>query len=181
MMQNEKPAAAEPARRRIRPWIDLTIVPILLLLFVIYSFSAQTAQSSAELSDGIVERIIQIVYTDYDTLPESEQASIADVWSFLVRKTGHFTEFFLLGLFTCLHGMLGTGTHVPAYAALFSAAAAIADEVHQMFVEGRGPGGGDVLLDTAAASLAVFLVWLVIRRVRRKRREKNEAFPTQKK
>lgn len=175
------PETKIPKAKRIRPWLELTLIPILLILVMMYLLSAQNAETSANLSGGIVVRILRILHPDYPALPESEQLSLLETWSFLVRKAAHFTEFFILGVFTCLHGMFGSGKRIPAFAVLFCALAAVSDEVHQMFVDGRGPGVGDVLLDTAAASAAVCLIWLLARRRHRKNAANANADPAAKK
>ena len=51
--------------------------------------------------------------------------------------------------------------------------ARISDEVHQMFVPGRGPGALDVLIDSAGALIGAAAVLLLLRAVRR-RRQKTE-------
>ena len=83
----------------------------------------------------------------------------------VIRKSGHFTEYFVFSLLL-LHA-LRAGTHdfslrwaliaisiVAGYASL--------DEFHQLFVPGRGAAVSDVLLDTTGGAAAQLLVGLIV-------------------
>lgn len=90
---------------------------------------------------------------------------------FLIRKAGHVTEYGILSgtLFWSLRG-----TTLPAVrrawdirwarpAWLLCTVIAIIDEIHQRFVPSRTPSLHDVLLDSAAAAIVQFVLWLVLR------------------
>lgn len=82
------------------------------------------------------------------------------------RKLAHVVVYFLLGSLTYRGFALGRKVfNLPAaYRSLvFCAAYAITDEYHQSFVPGRGPSPRDVALDTAAALLALILIWAFFR------------------
>ena len=74
---------------------------IFVLLFcwmaLIFYFSAQPADESSELSGGFVTAIIKAVYPTFDALSQQQQAHITDILSFIVRKTAHFSEYFVPG------------------------------------------------------------------------------------
>lgn len=112
-------------------------------------------------------------------LPHASHATLEALHHF-IRKSGHFTEYFILSLLV-LRGIragkkeshLGwalTAVGVVAgYAAL--------DEFHQSFVPGRTPAIADVLLDTAggvAAQLiaALVMLWSDVRRGRADRAQR---------
>jgi len=85
----------------------------------------------------------------------------------LLRKAGHFIEFFILSLFL-LRGVRGeqrgwTLRWALASIALAAAYAAL-DEFHQAFVPGRVASPGDVLIDTAGAAFAQLAAALLSRR-----------------
>jgi len=75
----------------------------------------------------------------------------------VIRKAGHFIEFFILSLFL-LRGVRGerAGWNLRWALACIALAAAYAalDEFHQAFVPGRVASPDDVLIDTAGASFA---------------------------
>jgi VanZ family protein len=97
-------------------------------------------------------------------------ASALEQMHFLVRKCGHFTEYFLLGLLL-LRAFRGGRRDVRwrwALAAIAIAACyATLDEWHQSFVPGRGGLElSDILIDTASAAAAQIIAALLARRHR---------------
>ncbi len=77
----------------------------------------------------------------------------------LAKKGGHVVGYALLGL-SYLHALAPRGAiaaQTARLAVLLAVLYALSDEVHQVFVPGRGPGAGDVLIDTVGATLGVSL------------------------
>lgn len=92
---------------------------------------------------------------------------------FLIRKSGHFTGYGLLGLawlrawrmslqrlWPLLHGVL---------AVLGTAFVASCDEFHQTFIPNRTGSPWDVLLDTCGATTLCLLAWGIARLMRPKK------------
>lgn len=71
---------------------------------------------------------------------------------FIIHKLGHFTLYGLLGLTL----YMATGRSA-VKAMLIVVLFAVSDEVHQGFVIGRSSRLGDIILDTASASLFILL------------------------
>jgi len=97
----------------------------------------------------------------------------------VIRKCGHFTEYFVLSLLL-LHALrAGTrdfGLRCALIVILIVAGYAALDEFHQLFVPGRGAAVSDVLLDTTGGAAAQLLVaLLVLRRGVRKRQRANSS------
>ncbi|HVU34143.1 MAG TPA: VanZ family protein [Opitutaceae bacterium] len=89
---------------------------------------------------------------------------------FLIRKSGHVTEYGVLALLI-LRG-LRMARQVPAphwswslaaTALCGSAAYGATDEIHQLFVPSRGPAAHDVLVDASGAAFALLLAFAVTR------------------
>jgi len=84
---------------------------------------------------------------------------------YLVRKTGHITEYFILSLLI-LHGIRqGRRTARLRWALIviaIVAAYASLDEFHQSFVPGRTAAVSDVLLDTAGGVAAQVVAGLIM-------------------
>ncbi|MBI1749553.1 MAG: VanZ family protein [Acidobacteria bacterium] len=84
---------------------------------------------------------------------------------FLIRKAGHFVEYFFLSLLV-LRGLRGGAggwrLRWGLAALLISTGYAATDEFHQYFVPSRGAAAQDVLLDAAGAAVAqaVARLWL---------------------
>jgi len=74
-----------------------------------------------------------------------------------IRKLGHITEYFIFSALI-LHAIRGQSREwnrrMAILAVAIAAAYACTDELHQVFVPGRGPSILDVLLDGAGATLA---------------------------
>jgi VanZ family protein len=84
----------------------------------------------------------------------------------VARKSGHFVNFFVLGLllYRALRGgNQGWNRRWAILAALLAVAYAGTDEFHQSFEAGRGPSALDALLDAAGASAAQLVVWAYLR------------------
>jgi VanZ family protein len=93
-----------------------------------------------------------------------------DTIHFFIRKSAHFTEYFIFYLLL-YRGIRGAriGWHWSwVFAAWFIAAAyAALDEIHQSFVASRTASAWDSLLDSAGAFVALLVLFLVHRLRRR--------------
>ena len=121
-------------------WLTLAIA----IAVAIFLFSAQPAAQSDETSMGVLRRMLELLFG------ESTDELIRR-YNHPLRKIAHFTLYALLGL--SLTGVFQhqKRVHKLMAAVICSAAFAALDELHQHFVEGRGPQLTDVLLDTAGA------------------------------
>jgi len=108
-------------------------------------------------------------------LPSASPDTLDDV-HYLIRKSGHFVEYFFLSLLI-LRGIRGErrGTRLTwaGIAVLLVAGYAALDEWHQSFVPGRGVDLSDVLLDTSAGIVAqaiagLMLLWASVRQKTRR-------------
>lgn len=84
----------------------------------------------------------------------------------LIRKSAHFTEYFVFCvlLYRAVRGGGPRWSWAWAFTALFIAAGySILDEVHQAFVAGRVASPYDSLLDSIGAFVAVLFLWLWFR------------------
>ncbi len=141
-------------KRQVLAW-----TPVVLCMMVIFSFSSQDGAASGATSAGVMELLDPIVEPLYENLPPAEQAEFLDSFHLFIRKTAHFSIYFLLGLFSFpAFGTYPLSRKKQAVCSvLLCLVYACSDEVHQSFVAGRGPSLTDVLLDTAGASTAVIL------------------------
>ncbi len=143
---------------RIISWLAV----VLWMAFIFY-LSHQPAAVSNEMSKGVTEVIIETVEK---TVPNHAAMSIdVDQWNRIVRKNAHFFAYFVLGLFV-IHAMKVSwqrknGWQNLALALGFCILYAILDEVHQLFVPGRGGQVKDVLIDAAGAAFGVILYLLM--------------------
>ena len=131
--------------RGAKKWIRW--MPAAAVMLLIFGHSAMPASVSSAESGAVVG-----VLTKLFGLTE-----IPPGLTSLVRKTAHFGIFLLLGL--CVRPNMRKGWH----AALFCAAYAVTDEIHQYFVPGRSCEFRDVCIDSAGA-LAGILLWYFFRK-----------------
>ena len=81
----------------------LSFVPALCVMYMIFSFSAQTADESGQLSMLVSEKVGEKVVLllgklTSGNLDTAQVGVYADEIHFLVRKMAHFSEYLLLGL-----------------------------------------------------------------------------------
>lgn len=140
----------------------ISISLVLIWCIIIFSFSSQTGTSSKENSDVIVNKITKI-------LSISEQKK--DKVSYIVRKSGHFFEYFILALlvanvFNCFDIKINK---ILIFTIFISMIYASTDEIHQYFISNRTASIKDVILDTSASTIATLIYYFIMR----KKYEKN--------
>jgi len=97
-----------------------------------------------------------------------------------IRKSAHFTEYFILSLLL-LRGIRGENRGLKLAWALLAIAIvacyASLDEFHQSFVPGRTPAVTDVMIDTSGgiAAQAIAALTMMLAHLREERREKSAA------
>jgi VanZ family protein len=130
--------------------------PALLWACVISSFS--TAAFTAEHTGAFILPILRWLF------PHASPETLSGI-HFLIRKSGHFIEYFILSLLV-LRGIRAgkKETHLGWALAAIAVVAGFAalDEFHQSFVPGRTPAVADVLLDTAGGIAAQVVAALVM-------------------
>jgi len=140
----------------IPPWLRAWW-PALLWSFVIFSASTDTFSSAH--TGAIIEPFLRWL------IPSISDETV-DTIHFFIRKSAHFTEYFIYFIFL-YRGIRGgrRGWHWSwALTAWFIAAAYSAlDEVHQSFVASRTASPWDSLLDSTGAFVALLVLFLLYR------------------
>ncbi len=135
--------------------------PSLLLMIIIFMFSAQPATISGEISGSIAYQIASIVsWCSGQALTEQEKVALAEKIDYPLRKVAHMSEYTLLGLAIAYAVQKKKYWLVQLLGSLYAAT----DEIHQIFVPGRAGLFSDVLID----SFGVLLGWLLYRLIRQK-------------
>lgn len=139
----------------------LSFLPALLMMYLIYSFSAQTGEVSGQLSYRISYQIIETKNEILNlNMSYDEIASEAQEIHYYVRKAAHMTVYCLLAIAISfpLYVYRVRGIWLILLAGIFCVAFAGFDEYHQSFVEGRGPSVKDVGYDSVGALIGIILV-----------------------
>lgn len=122
----------------------------------IFFMSHQPGNVSSNQSDLVLKifSFIGIELNDY----------FGEVATFIVRKTAHFSEYFILYLLSYnVFRYYVKDKKYSIYLILFVALYAVSDEFHQAFIPGRGPAIRDVLIDTSGGAFAYITMNLFAR------------------
>ncbi len=151
-------------------------------MLLIYYLSAQTAAESLESSYSFTDKILHIV----NILLPGQEINIAAFDDF-IRSAAHFAIYMILGLlianaffFQCIYyntdemrryynakDVKDNGNEnrknryiwVLLISFIICLMYAISDEIHQIFVPGRGAQISDVLLDSLGAGTGIIIYW----------------------
>jgi VanZ family protein len=124
----------------------------------IFSLSSQAGDESNQMTSGIsmkIENSIKVV------VPEVSLDTIS--LNNIVRKNSHFLIYLFLGMLLSFT-MGGSGVHKKrsrVIALLICVLFAASDEIHQIFVPGRGPGILDVGIDCVGAITGIMIYAVV--------------------
>ncbi|MCR5650778.1 MAG: VanZ family protein [Lachnospiraceae bacterium] len=136
---------------------------MLLVMAVIFAFSAMPGEESGEASGKLLTVVVNIAeYVTHEPVPVDKAVIIHGV----IRKCAHFTEYAILGI-TAVIAFYFARLSKPKNAILplaVSVLYAASDEFHQMFVAGRGPSPRDVLIDSIGALTGIVIFLLCIRK-----------------
>ena len=158
----------------------LSFLPALLMMYIIFSFSAQPGEVSGNLSYQISYEIVE---TKSELLSENlsseEIAFKADGIHYYVRKAAHMTEYFLLAIAISfplyVYGVRGIWLMI--LAGIVCVGFAGLDEYHQSFVDARTPAVKDVGIDSMGAFIGILLVqafcWSVLNNPNKKKKKRN--------
>lgn len=142
----------------------------LVLIFwmgVIFAFSAQPAEESGKISDGVCYKMVSGASHLLRLAWNEEQLETYAVWiSFPVRKAAHMTEYAILAILAWWNQQAWRqvfNRHNYAHAFLFAVVYAMTDEFHQTFVRGRSGNLTDVCIDGMGACLGLLCLAAVRR------------------
>lgn len=143
----------------------ILILVAVFWMLLIFSMSAKSGEESGGLSEKVCRVICQIAVKDYDKLPENIQMEYIEKIHYPVRKLAHMTEY---GILSMLYwGIAYSYEFAKRKSSLIAVAGAFlyacTDELHQLFVSGRGASFIDVIIDTTGATLGVLFILCITR------------------
>lgn len=152
-------------KKKARFYLFTTL--LLIWMTVIFSFSAQPAKKSGDLSEGVGRKVANMFVPDFQKWNEGKQKEYIESIDFFVRKTAHFTEYMVLGALWMLciwNKPDGSDSFQKKMGISIGASAlyAMSDEFHQLFVEGRAGRWMDVGIDTGGAITGVLITVVLI-------------------
>ena len=137
---------------------------VILWMALIFNLSNKLAIESNKMSKGITQTIVE-------TLEKVAPNSDIDIEIFnnILRKNAHFFAYLVLGVLV-VNGLRNSGIigyRAFGLAILICVLYAISDEIHQLFVPGRGGQIKDVIIDSAGAVFGIG-VYMVLKSIRKK-------------
>ncbi|GGA65182.1 VanZ family protein [Ornithinibacillus halotolerans] len=141
----------------------VSVLVVTLWMMLIFHFSSQPAIVSSELSAGITSTIVE-------NLDESIPNIGSVITDHIIRKNAHFFIYLILGILTInLFNCIGLHkVKALVFSIIFCVLYAISDEIHQLFVPGRGAQIKDIVIDSAGAIVGICF-YLVVGRIIRKK------------
>ncbi|WP_026896056.1 VanZ family protein [Clostridiisalibacter paucivorans] len=131
---------------------------VVVWMAIIFLLSSQVVEKSNDLSKGVTKIIV-------DTVEKVNPKANFNIRRFnhILRKNAHFFAYLILGILVinALNASGKCGYKSVALTLFICVLYAISDEVHQMFVPGRGPQIKDVFIDSAGTIVGI-LMYLII-------------------
>ncbi len=142
------------------------ISPLLLfcLMVVIFLLSAQTATKSGKTSHGFMYEFFCMFYPGFSQMATAVQDDIIGAFSFVFRKTAHFSLYFGCGFLSFFSVITYKRIKLvlrPFISFAVCVLYATSDEIHQYFVPGRSCEMRDILIDSSGALLATVILFLL--------------------
>ncbi len=134
----------------------------LLWMVVIFVLSHQSASISSGQSGVFVEQLRHIA-------PSVDQQLL----TFLVRKGAHIFAYFVLGILTFnalwrLDLSKFKFNYPVGLSIIVCALYAVSDEFHQLFISGRSGEISDIIIDSCAATVGVFIISIFCNNIAKK-------------
>jgi VanZ family protein len=133
---------------------------VVVLMALIFSFSAQPAPKSNELSGQTIRCIAKVTMPDFNKLPGAQQESFISSMQHITSKTTHFLIYLLLGVL-CMIALLQCRLKIIIRSIIgffICAGYAMSDEIHQLFVTGRSGQFTDILIDSCGIIIGIIIV-----------------------
>lgn len=133
---------------------------VIFWMILIFTFSHQPRENSNKLSTGITQVIVEAV----KKVVPNENINIRS-FNHILRKNAHFFIYLILGISVTNafknSGVIGNRLIINTL--VICILYAISDEIHQLFVPGRGGQVKDVIIDSAGSTVGLVLYLLIIR------------------
>jgi VanZ family protein len=142
----------------------LSFVPAILVMSMIFHFSAQNGTESSNLSYKVTKALV--ITADHVLAQDMTAAEIeicVEKYHFYVRKLAHFSEYMILAISVAfplyVYGL--RGFWLVLFAGAFCVGFACLDEYHQSFVSARTPSRRDVMIDSCGALLGIYITRII--------------------
>lgn len=147
------------------------IYPILTCLWIcfIFSFSLQPGEKSDIVSNTVGDIIIKNSSIEASEKFEMMSYEELKIFHLIIRKCGHFGEFFILGILMTITWNKRQVVHRKHIVFALCAAVAATDETIQLFVSERSGQVTDVLLDCFGSLCGICVYMIVVKLLERRK------------
>ena len=125
-----------------------------LLIIFIFSNQPQSAKHTYDIIGNLI--------------PYIKTSNLLDIINYIIRKSAHFTEYFILCLLTIslLKEYTKKEIIIIISSLIFCFIYACSDELHQSFIKGRTSQFSDVLIDTSG-SIIYSIIYIIIIKIKK--------------
>ena len=145
----------------------ISIILLVLWMCLIFYFSNQPSYDSDKASNGVIDKLINIVekVSNYE-FNEEELNIINKNLVFPVRKSAHFTIYLILGIlfYNLIRLYMNNNFKILIISILMCVIYACSDEIHQLFVFGRSGEIRDVLIDSIGSLIGILIIYTFYKR-----------------
>ena len=131
---------------------------------LIFYFSDQPSYTSDKASNGVIDKLINIVekVSKYE-FNEEELNIINKSLVFPVRKSAHFIIYLILGIlfYNLIRLYMNKNFKILIISILMCVIYACSDEIHQLFIFGRSGELRDVFIDSIGSLLGIMLSYKI--------------------
>lgn len=148
----------------------ISTILLIIWMVVIFLFSNEDATLSQSKSDQVAKTTINTVSNiTGKNYSNKEKEDFVLKSRFIIRKTAHFTLYFILGVLIYITlKSYNIDKNIVLYSILFCFIYAISDELHQIFSNGRTFKVVDIIIDTMASSISSNLSYLIDKKIVKK-------------
>ena len=141
----------------------INIILIIMWMLLIFSFSNQNGSKSSTVSDSFIIKTAELI-TQKD-FNQKDEEKIVDSCQFIVRKTAHFSLYFILAILVLnLFKDLNYKKKAYLITLIICFLYACSDEIHQLFIADRSGEFRDVLIDTSGGFVYLLLNYLLTKK-----------------
>lgn len=145
----------------------ISIILLVLWMSLIFYFSHQPSYTSDKASNGVIDKLINIVekVSKYE-FNEEELNIINKSLVFPVRKSAHFIIYLIFGIlfYNLIRLYMNKTFKILIISILMCVIYACSDEIHQLFIFGRSGELRDVLIDSIGSLLGVMIAYKFYKR-----------------
>lgn len=140
----------------------INLILVIIWMIVVFLFSAEPVIESSKTSGNFIQCLITLVYKD---LPTDALEQRIEILQPIIRKVAHFTLYtiggFLILNFLYNKDKLKKSILLTIFVGILYATL---DEIHQLFVPGRGASIKDVLIDSSGVIFGICM-YILIRKI----------------